>query len=304
MEDNLTAALIMSFSVIVFIIALSITMYMFSEVTSTSEILVANADTTKYYDNIQLLSNDSMQSDSAIREGKERIVDSNTVIPTLYRYYKENFCVKIYDDTEDKYGISKLTTNDPNSNINTGKEPARLVHIFDLALENEVFKAKSYNKSLNPSASDSEKSEDKKNKVLKDLYCSVPSEIDNNNWMKYKLNDRLCMYGAVWGSDNKYIKQRVDFFVNGTSGYINGSYVDFEGNPLAISLVASTNGVPNYYFTEKFVSYTYTGESIETEEGDTLVTGMKPKDKIVIIYTIYDNRYKDKENNIVPVINN
>jgi len=98
------------------------------------------------------------------------------------------------------------------------------------------------------------------------------------------------MYGAVWGSDNKYIKQRVDFFVNGTSGYINGSYVDFKGNPLANSLNANyINGKPNFYFTEKFVSYTYTGESIETEEGDTLVTGMKPKDKIVIIYTIYNN---------------
>ena len=99
MDDNLTAALIMSFSLIVLIIALSITMYMFSQVTTTSEILVANADTTKYYDNIQLVSSESRFATEAVQEGKERVVDSNTVIPTLYRYYKENFCVKLYDAT-------------------------------------------------------------------------------------------------------------------------------------------------------------------------------------------------------------
>ena len=291
MDDNLTAALIMSFSLIVFIIALSITMYMFSQVTTTSEILVANADTTKYYDNIQLVTEESNSATTAVQEGKERVVDSNTVIPTLYRYYKENFCVKLYDATT---GEKKLT--DFTGNNHEGSP--RLVHIFDLALENDVFQAKSFNKE-NYYTDPQEKSEAAKKQVLKDVYCNEPSMTSRGHWESYKLSDRLCMYGAVWGSDNVYIKQRVDFFVNGSSGYINGSYVNFENNPLARALKANNyttiHGVPQYFFTEKFVSYTYTGESIETEEGDTLVTGMKPKDKIVIIYTIYNNSDRDGE---------
>ena len=73
MDDNLTAALIMAFSVIVFIIALSITMYMFSEVTATSEILVANADTTKYYDNILIFALQPTSGDCVFAHANHKI---------------------------------------------------------------------------------------------------------------------------------------------------------------------------------------------------------------------------------------
>ena len=42
-------------------------------------------------------------------------------------------------------------------------------------------------------------------------------------------------------------------------------------------------------FREQFISYSYTGETMETEDGDTLVTGAESKDKIVIIYTMLEN---------------
>ena len=54
MEDNLVEAFIMAFSAIVFIIALTLTMYMFSKVTYTSEVLTANADTTRFYENVEM----------------------------------------------------------------------------------------------------------------------------------------------------------------------------------------------------------------------------------------------------------
>ena len=40
-----------------------------------------------------------------------------------------------------------------------------------------------------------------------------------------------------------------------------------------------------FYFMDKFIRYTYTGETIENDDGDILVEGAQPKDKIVIIYT-------------------
>ena len=39
-------------------------------------------------------------------------------------------------------------------------------------------------------------------------------------------------------------------------------------------------------FRERFISYSYSGETMETEDGDILVTGANEKDKIVIIYTM------------------
>ena len=39
-------------------------------------------------------------------------------------------------------------------------------------------------------------------------------------------------------------------------------------------------------FKEKFISYSWGGETMSTRDGDVLVTGSKPKDKIVIIYTM------------------
>ena len=41
-------------------------------------------------------------------------------------------------------------------------------------------------------------------------------------------------------------------------------------------------------FKERFINYSYTGQTMTTEDGDELVTGEKSKDKIVIIYTLID----------------
>ena len=48
-------------------------------------------------------------------------------------------------------------------------------------------------------------------------------------------------------------------------------------------------GTPLFAFTEKVISYSYTGNTEETEEGDVLVNGAASKDKLVIIYTIIEN---------------
>ena len=57
-----------------------------------------------------------------------------------------------------------------------------------------------------------------------------------------------------------------------------------------------------YQFKEKFVSYSYTGETMETEDGDILVTGANSKDKIVITYTFV--KIKDDETvNKLNIIN-
>ena len=91
--ENAVDALKMSFAVLVFIVALSIAMYSFTRVRQTSEAITQDADAKEYYDQLRLNeTNGGMQANSALA-ASSREVGVETVIPTLYRYYKENYTV-------------------------------------------------------------------------------------------------------------------------------------------------------------------------------------------------------------------
>ena len=231
--DSAVHAIIMAFSIFIFVIGLTVSVYMFSQVTTTAETLLYFSDKTNYYDNIQLNSDET-----------NRKVDVDTIIPTLYRYYKENFCVKICD------------------------VDGELVHIFDVNLEGDVRKA---------AATPATKAT-KKQAALKSMYND-------------KLNQpQLYLFEAPWigSTDEQGIKSRIDYFINGKAGYINNSYVDYTGNKFYNTIqfnLAQPDEANKIYFIENFISYTFTGETMTNEEGEILVEGAKPEDKIVIIYT-------------------
>lgn len=82
MEDAVQA-LKMAFAVFVFVIAISVAFYVISKAKATSETIFYVSDKTNYYDNVESNSNVT------------RTVGLETVIPTLYRYYRENFMVQI-----------------------------------------------------------------------------------------------------------------------------------------------------------------------------------------------------------------
>ena len=107
--DNAIDAIKIALVMMVFVIAMSATMYLFTAASSTSQILIYANDETKYYDNIKIENTNITK----------RTVGIETIIPTLYRYYKENFAVQIY---------------------NKDKE---LVQIFDVNIEGKVRKAAS-----------------------------------------------------------------------------------------------------------------------------------------------------------------
>ena len=78
-------------------------------------------------------------------------------------------------------------------------------------------------------------------------------------------------------------KKRVDYFINGDAGYIEETYVDYSESPFA----AKKNNI-NVKFIENFISYSYSGDTFVTNDGDELVSSAA-KDKIVIIYTMVGN---------------
>lgn len=240
MED-VVQALIMGFSLLVFVIGFSVAMYMFSQVTTTAETLVFYADTTAYYDNVKIDDTKTISDDEEIRDGKARIVNAETIIPTLYRYAEEEFCVKIYDDDNN------------------------LIQIFDLDLEGKIPTAISDPRATETATQPAQKG----NYAYKKIY--------NDPAKAYYL------FGAPWGGSKEHIKTRVDFFVNGDAGYINGQYVNYKDTRYNKFYQAILDGKQ---FKEKFISYSWGGETMSTKDGDVLVTGSKPKDKIVIIYTM------------------
>ena len=224
--DNAVDAIKMAFGMLVFVIAMTATIYLFNSATATTKVLLYAADKTNYYDNIEI-KNENITN---------RNVNIETIVPTLYRYYKENFAVQIY------------------------KNDGTLVQIFDLNIEGKVRRA----------AGKRASSRTAEENGLMSLYgvSTKPSYLFEAPWM---------------GNTSKDIKTRIDLYVNGKCGYINGTKVDYTANNLKqFSSTAS--------FTERFIQYNYKGDTIsvgedEGEDGIETITGnVKPETKIVIIY--------------------
>ena len=89
MED-VAKALEMVFAVMVFVIGLSIAISMFSLARKTSDTVLQIADETTYYDYEQVSSEESSQY---------RIVGLETIIPTIYKYSKENYRINFVDSS-------------------------------------------------------------------------------------------------------------------------------------------------------------------------------------------------------------
>lgn len=179
--ENAVDAMKMAFGMIVFVIALSATMYLLNTASSTSRLLLYYADESNYLDNINVEG-----------EVRKRRVNVETIIPTLYRYYKENFAVQIYNLSGD------------------------LVQIFDVNIEGKLRKA----------AGTTEARRDSEQRALVSLY-GIPI----NDSPTPSTNPYLFEAPWI-GNTSKDIKTRVDLYVKGECAYINGTKVDYTQNSL------------------------------------------------------------------------
>lgn len=265
MDNNAIDAMIMAFSVFVFVFAISVSMFAFSQINTVSQLMLFRSDKTNYYDNIRIAKPEIDGTYTVMTDTDEehshfydeqgitevlttRIVGVETIIPTLYRYYKENFCVKIYD----------VDNN--------------LLQIFDVDLEGRVRKACAMTEvELN-------KPENKRFKALKDRYGSTPPTGIGVN-----------LFEAPWiGNTVRDTKTRIDFYINGKSGYINNTFVDYDGKGLLQNYAGRS-------FRETFVEYVFSGDTIiakdtsatgeaEIESIESITGNTKELSKIIITY--------------------
>ena len=245
--ENLTHALYIAFAMVAFVIAFSVSLYLINKLNSTSETVVFNLDGS-YYDSFSL--GEIIENNE--ERNRSRIVGVDTIIPTLYRYYKESFAVKILDENG---GLLQYFDTTTESDVNAAKLAANGTDEYYSSLDDTAKKA--YNLQVN------------KRKALLSLY-------DDNTKNCY-------LFGAPWiGSieNNEDAKTRIDMYINGTKGYINKTYIDYSGNNLKT--------YKDRKFKEIFTQYAYEGDTI-TDENDELVTLTGSKQvstKIIIIYQL------------------
>lgn len=85
--ENAVDALKMAFSIFAFMIAIAVAVSSFSMAKTASDVIMYSKDTTnfkEYYEEVG-------------KQEEKRIVGIETIVPTLYRYYKENYTVLFED---------------------------------------------------------------------------------------------------------------------------------------------------------------------------------------------------------------
>lgn len=122
--ENATQALIIAFTVLVFVIALTVSMVSLNSVKRVSDTILYTKDETNYY----------TYTDVKGKAKENRIVGLETIIPTLYKYHKENYTVVFkkakYNEVEGTFSqIEYLPVYTVNSDRNWQKDSYKTLMI-------------------------------------------------------------------------------------------------------------------------------------------------------------------------------
>lgn len=96
--ENASDAIIIAGAILIFVIALTTAMTVFSQARVTADAVIYASDETNFYEYIEGSNTES------------RIVSWETVIPTLYKYYKENYTVLFLQRGDSPKGLELYRT--------------------------------------------------------------------------------------------------------------------------------------------------------------------------------------------------
>ena len=261
--DNVVQAIFLAFAMFVLVIGLSTSAYLINKMnTAALAVVRANDKTSDYqtvsYDSSKLKSRSSLASGTTDNGFKKRTVSADTVISTLYRYYKENFAVEIYDED----GFNQL---------------------FDLSVETKINSQGSvkYEKTMDQDGNVS--SVDISKKTILEDHLAEAYRANYNN-----INNKEYMWGAPWLGSAKDIEQRIDLYVSSKAGYIGNSFVSYKPGTGALAKRGFAS-MKDKNFSEQFIQYTFNGETYTDTNGEdveTLVESQHELKKILIIYRV------------------
>lgn len=246
--ENAVDALKIAFAVMVLVLALTVSIVSFNKAKATSDVILYTKDETNYY-----------EYQGAIGKASEnRIVGLETVIPTLYRYYKENYTVVF------KQG---------NYNTDSGE----FSNIEYLYIYESVSNAKLWEDSY---------SGKEENSLMNKKY-GITIENDKRIF-SFDLDEEILRHEPWTGSTDK-IKSNLDAFLNG-SVYIspvnNKDYKNYSQDRYL-----TRGGFIEKYKNRKFIEtvgeYTYSSNTNNSNGKESELGSLtKDKTKRVITFTL------------------
>ena len=250
--ENAVEAIKMAFAVMVFVMALSVSMISFNKAKATSDVVLYAQDETNYYD---------YQGISG-KAAENRIVGIETIIPTLYKYYKENYTVVFrqgnYDEVTGEFSnLEPLTVYETPSKSKTTAGVQLWGKNYDAIMERKYskFLTNGYTKSL------------------------------SNEIFSFDLEEETLRH-EPWTGTYAKARENLDCFLNGTkyNNPNNGdSYIDYKYS----NGQSFIDKYKNSKFVETIGEYTYNSTQTDsTEDGSSISSLVKDKKKRVIIFTL------------------
>lgn len=273
--ENAVDALKIAFAIFIFVIAIALSFSIVGQVRATSDVILALNDKANSYDYVANEDNNA--------NNKERIVSFETILPTIYRYAKEQYAVTIID--------------------NNGKPIVR----YDLYTEGFMNDWNTTLKNMNR-ASLRDKSIDKFNEIKERI--AIVDEIiekENPSWQHsiwnglvtgsegsyttgtlYNVtnsNNRTVDTGAPWGSQHEEIIKRIKADITGADkDKYTRNGITYVGKNL--------NQYKGRTFKEKFIEIQTSGTTItDTDEENNIeysLETVKGNKKLEIVYIMQD----------------
>ena len=286
--ENAVDALKMAFAVMVLMMALSVSIISFSNVKNVSDIVLYSKDETNYYD----------YQGATGKAAENRIVGLETIIPTLYKYYKENYTV-VFRSANYDYNAGTFSNVEPlpvyttPSRYRSGKNESSGSYLWGKQVGEEKYSTydllmyKKYNKHTYDTNGDEI--------VTKSIFDKVYDTIGDTSTLKgnkqifsFDLEEETLRHEPWTGSYEK-AHENLRCFLNGED------YINPNDNTTKYIEYSKTGGFIQNYKNKKFVEtigeYEYSSSQAnsydtEDEEGSTINSLVKAKKKRIIIFTL------------------
>lgn len=240
--ENAVDALKIAFAVMVLVIALSVSINSFNGVKAAADSILYMKDETNYQEYQGVVG----------KASENRIVGMETVIPMLYRYYKENYTIVF---KEGKYDYSNGTF-----------ENLKYKNVYKTASNDELWND-SYKTKMN------------------DKYGTIS---DYKNIFSFDLDEEI-LRNEPWTASIEKTKSNLDAFLNGAT-FTNPSN-DQPFKDYANDSFLGKGGFIEKYKDKKFVETIEEYEYYEDKEEVPMIEYVQPKKKIkrIITFTLIMN---------------
>lgn len=269
--ENAVDALKIAFAVLIFAIAISLSFSVIGQARATSEVILALNDKTNSYDYVAEEDNNA--------NNKERIVSFETILPTIYRYAKEQYAVTIINKDGTPIARYDLYTEGFMNDWNTTLKNMNRTSSKDIAIDkfNEIKERIAIvDKFIQKDIS-------KEDVIWHGLVTGNEGSYTSGNLYRVRnSNNNTVNTGAPWESEHQEIVKRINADLTGDTYQRNG--ITYVGKKL--------NRYKGKTFKEKFIEIQTSGTTItDTDEENNIeysLETVKGNKKLEIVYIMQD----------------